>query len=427
MSLLIRGGRVIDPANAIDRQADVLIEEGRISRIDSGISGAKEIIDATDKLVLPGLVDLQTRLGEPGYEYKEDLRSGSAAAVAGGFTSLCVMPNTKPVNDRRPVTEHLLRRAAEDACCRVFAVGAATEGLEGTRLCEYADLQQGGIVAVCDVDRTVLDPGVFRRVLEYAATFDLPVLAHCEDRRLAEGGSMHEGVVATQAGIPGIPAQAESSIVARDLELVELTGARYHAQHLSTAQSVAHLRRAKKAGLPVSAEVSALHLLLTDEVCRRYDSRTKVSPPLRSAEHQAALIEGLVDGTIDAIVSDHHPQTVLEKELEYGLAAFGASTLETTLSLVLGLVERGLLPLPKAVALLTQKPAALLGLAAGTLSVGAAADLTIVDQSHRWVVEGKALRSKSKFTPLEGREFVGAAMTTLVGGRIVYERTPAQR
>lgn len=425
MSLLIRGGRVIDPANGIDRTADVLVEEGRISRVESGISGAQQVIDATDKLVLPGLVDLHARFGEPGLEYKEDLASGSAAAVAGGFTTVCVSPATEPINDRRSVTEHIVNGAAARACCRILPIGALTLGLEGARLCELADMKEAGIVAAGDDCRTVTDAGLMRRGLEYAATFDLCVLAHCEDRSLAGGGQMHEGTVSTRCGIPAQPAQAEAAVVARDLELVELTGARYHLQHVSTAQSVEHLRRAKKRGLPVSCEVSALHLRLTDEACRRYDSRTKLRPPLRSGDPVEALRQAVADGTIDAIVSDHLPQSSLEKELEYGLASFGASTLETTLPLVLALWREDLISLERAVALLSSRPAALLGLEAGALSVGAAADVVVVDPELRWVVEGAALRSKSPYTPLEGQELRGAVLTTLVGGRVVYERPAA--
>ncbi|PID38121.1 MAG: dihydroorotase [Proteobacteria bacterium] len=422
MSLLIRGGRVIDPANGVDRMADVLVEEGRVSRVDSGIPGAQQVIDANDKLVLPGLCDLHARFGEPGLEYKEDLASGSAAAVAGGFTTVCVSPATEPINDRRSVTEHIVNGAAARALCRVLPVGALTVGFEGTTLCELADMKEAGIVAVGDDCRTIADAGLMRRALEYASTFDLCVLAHCEDRALAAGGQMHEGTVSTRCGIPAQPAQAESAIVARDLELVELTGARYHLQHISTAQSVEYMRRAKRRGLPVSCEVSALHLRLHDEACKRYDSRTKLRPPLRSAEHVEALEQGLADGTIDAIVSDHLPQTSLEKELEYGLSAFGASSLETTLPLVLDLWRADLISLDRAVACLSANPAALLGLEAGSLSVGAAADLIVVDPELRWVVEGAALHSRSPYTPLEGEKLRGAVVTTLVGGRVVYER-----
>jgi dihydroorotase len=399
-----------------------LIEEGRVSRLDSGITGAQRVIDATDKLVLPGLVDLHVRFGEPGLEYKEDLATGSAAAVAGGFTTVCLSPVTKPINDRRSVTEHIVKGAKERARCRVMPVGALTDGLEGTKLCELADMREAGIVAVGDDCRTITDAALMRRALEYAATFDLCVLAHCEDPALAAGGQMHEGTVSTRCGIPAQPAQAEAAIVARDLELVELTGARYHLQHISTAQSVEYVRRAKKRGLPVSCEVSALHLHLTDEACKRYDSRSKLRPPLRSGEHVEALLQGVADGTIDIIVSDHLPQTSLEKELEYGYSAFGASTLETTLPLVLDLWRRDLISLERAVALLTAKPAAVLGLDGGSLGVGAAADVVIVDPEQRWVVEGSALRSKSSYTPLEGRELRGAVLATLVCGEVVHER-----
>lgn len=421
MSLLVRGGRVMDPANGVDRRADLLIEDGRISRVEPGIASADRVIEAKDLLVIPGLVDLHTHLREPGQEYKEDIASGTAAAAAGGFTSVCCMPNTVPVNDTRAVTELIALRARQVGAIRVHPVGAISRGLEGKALCEYADMKEAGIVAVSDDGRGVMDAGLMRRALEYATTFGLPVIQHCEDRSLSAGASMNEGEASTRAGLSAQPPQAESVMVARDLELAELTGARYHVAHVSTAASLQHLRQAKARGLKVTCEVTPHHFTLNDEACLTYDTMTKVNPPLRSEADRRALLESLADGTIDAIATDHAPHSVMEKEVEYGLAAFGISGLETALALSLALWRENVLPLERLVALMTCNPARIVGLAAGTLSPGAVADVTVVDLGKEWTVNPESFRSKGHNTPFAGRTVRGAVRCTISRGQVVFE------
>ncbi|MCC6749459.1 MAG: dihydroorotase [Deltaproteobacteria bacterium] len=423
MSLLIRGGRVVDPSQDLDREADVMIEGGRIARIDRGIAGAERVIDARNRLVLPGLVDLHVHLREPGEEYKEDVASGTRAAVAGGFTTVCCMPNTRPANDTRAVTELIVNRAREVGLARVHPVAAISRGLEGKSLCEYADLKEGGAVAVSDDGRCVMDAGLMRRAMEYAATFDLPVIQHCEDHNLSARGSMHEGHVSTVIGLTAQPAQAESAIVARDLELVELTGARYHVAHLSTAGSARLVRAAKARGLPVSCEVAPHHFTLTDEACRGFDTATKVNPPLRGRDHVDAVLEAIADGTVDAIATDHAPHSELEKLVEFGLAACGISGLETGLALSLELWRREVISLPRLVALMTSSPARVVGLPAGTLRVGALADLAVVDTEESWVVDPTRFHSKGRNTPFAGQTLRGRTKTTVVGGRVVFDGT----
>jgi dihydroorotase len=422
MNVLIRGGRVLDPANDVDREADILIEEGRIARVEPGIGSAERVIDARNRIVAPGLVDIHVHLRDPGQEHKEDIASGTRAAAAGGFTAVCCMPNTVPVNDNRSVTEYIVQRARELGVVRVYPVGAMTVGLEGKRLTEVADMKQAGIVAVSDDGRCLMDAGLMRRSLEYAATFGLPVAQHCEDHNLSCGGAMHEGLCSTRSGISAQPAQAESVIVARDIELCELTGARYHAQHLSTRASMRLIREAKARGLPVSCEVTPHHFSLTDEACLGYDSRTKVNPPLRSREHVEALREAIADGTVDAIATDHAPHALVDKDLEFGAAAFGISGLETALPLSLELWRSGLVSLSRVIGLLSVGPARLLNLPGGTLACGAPADVTVIDPDMAWTVRAEMLESKGKNTPFIGRELRGAAMATLVGGRVVFER-----
>lgn len=421
MSLLIKGGRILDPANRVDREADLLIEEGRIARVDRGIASGGQVIDAAGQLVLPGFVDIHVHLREPGEEYKEDIASGCAAAAAGGFTTVCCMPNTDPVNDTRAVTELIVGRAEEVGGVSVHPIGAISKGLEGKQLCEYADMKEAGIVAVSDDGRCVMDAGLMRRALEYAATFDLPVIQHCEDEHLSSRGSMNEGANSTRAGLSAQPAEAESVIVARDLELARLTGARYHIAHVSTAASLRHIRAAKKQGVPFTCEVTPHHFTLTDEACLGYDTNTKVNPPLRSVEDLQAIKEAMADGIIDAIATDHAPHSILEKEVEYGLAAFGISGLETALPLALALWREGVVQLPELVAMLTCNPARVIGLKVGTLSAGARADVTLVDPGREWTVDPQRFRSKGKNTPFAGSAMLGAVTTTVAGGRVLFQ------
>ena len=433
MDVLLRGGRVIDtsvPAGGTgrDRVADVLLRGGKIAAIGRGLTDGGQagvrVIDVSDRLVVAGLVDLHVHLREPGHEYKEDLESGTRAAAAGGFTTVCCMPNTVPTNDCRAVTELIVRRAREVGRCRVRPVGAISRGLEGKALAEVGEMHDAGIVAISDDGRPVMHAGLMRRALEYARTFDLPVIQHAEDLHLAEGGAMNEGPVATRIGVRSQPGAAESSMVARDLELVEWTGARYHVAHISTARSVALVRDAKRRGLPVSCEVTPHHLILTDEACAGYDADTKVMPPLRAAPDLAALCEGLADGTIDCIATDHAPHSLVEKELEFECAAPGMLGLETALPLALELVRAGVIDLPAMIALLTSRPARLFGLegpGVGSLTIGANADVCVIDPERRWTIDRADVQSKSKNTPFHGRPVQGRAVLTFFAGAAVHD------
>ena len=413
---------MLDPAapDPVDLAADVRIAGGRIVEIGRGLTGGR-IVDVTDLWVCPGLVDLHVHLREPGHEYKEDIETGTRAAAAGGFTTICCMPNTKPVNDQRTVTELIVRRARDVGVVRVRPIGAITQGLAGTALADIADMKEGGIVAISDDGRPVMNAGVMRRAFEYARTFGLPVVQHAEDLDLSEGGAMNEGVVATRIGIRGQPACAESAMVARDLEIVEWTGARYHVAHVSTARTVALVREAKRRGLAVTCEVTPHHLALTDEACAHYDTRTKVMPPLRTAADQAALLEALADGTIDCIATDHAPHSPVEKEVEFECAAPGMLGLETALPIILGFVRDGALDVRRALAALTGAPARAFGLEAGALAAGAPADVCVIDPERAYRITADAIASKSKNTPFLGRDLAGRAVLTLVAGRAVYD------
>jgi dihydroorotase len=418
--LVLRGGRVIDPAQDLDRSADVLIQDGVIAAVEPGANAAgARVIDCAGKIVAPGFVDLHVHLREPGHEYKEDIQSGGRAAAAGGFTTVCCMANTTPVNDCRAVTDLIVRRAREVSPVRVRPIGAVTKGLKGESLAEIGEMKDAGIVAVSDDGRPVMNADLMRRALEYARTFGLVVVQHAEDLDLAHGGVMNEGTASTRAGLRGQPSCAESVMVARDLELVAWTGARYHVAHLSTAASVRLVRDAKKRGLPVTAEVTPHHLTLTDVACCNYDTSTKCAPPLRTDRDIAALKEGLADGTIDCIATDHAPHAAQEKDVEFDQAAFGMIGLETALSLCLKLVDEKVLTLPQLVAKLTSGAARVFELPAGTLARGAAADVVVFDPSAPRTVDRAGQRSKSKNTPFHGWELRGQILHTLVGGELV--------
>jgi dihydroorotase len=427
MDVVLTGGRVLDTSRGevFDGVADLWIRDGRIAEIGRGLAAAgARRIDVADLLVVAGLVDLHAHLREPGQEYKEDIESGTRAAVRGGFTTVCCMPNTHPTNDDRTVTELIVRRAREAGACRVRPIGAVTRGLEGKALADVADMKEGGIVAISDDGHPVADAGLLRRALEYARTWDLPLVQHAEDPSLVEGGAMNEGAVSTRIGLRGQPACSESSMVARDLELVEWTGARYHVAHASAARTVALVRDAKRRGLPVTCEVTPHHVALTDEACVGYDPDTKVMPPLRSGADLDALIAALADGTVDAIATDHAPHSRVEKDLEFECAAPGMLGLETALPLVLALVRRGAIDLRRAVELLTSGPARTFGLdagGAGGLAVGAPADVCVIDPGRAWTVEPGELASKSKNTPFAGAAMEGRAVLTVVGGRIAHD------
>ena len=420
--LVLRGGRVFDPgaARPIDQAGDIRIAHGRIVEIGRGLVGGR-IIDVKDLWIVPGLIDLHVHLREPGQEYKEDIETGTRAAAAGGFTTICCMPNTKPVNDQRTVTELIVRRARELGAVRVRPIGAITQGLEGKALADIGDMKEGGIVAISDDGRPVMNAGVLRRALEYARTFDLPVVQHAEDLDLAEGGAMNEGAVATRIGIKGQPVCAESARVARDLEIVVWTGARYHDAHASTARTVALVRDAKRRGLPVTCEVTPHHLALTEEACAHYDTRAKVMPPLRTPADQEALLEGLGDGTIDCIATDHAPHSPVEKDVEFECAAPGLLGLETALPIILDFVRMGTLDDRRAIAALTGAPATAFGLPGGSQRVGGAADLCVIDPERPVTFEAAGLKSKSKNTPFLGQTLAGRAVLTLVEGKPVYD------
>jgi len=423
--LRITNGTVVDPVAGTVTRGDVLVEDGRIAAIDAAEAMPDApLYDARGLHVLPGLVDMHTHLREPGYEYKETIASGTAAAAAGGFTTVACMANTNPVNDNAAVTRFILEQAAAAKGARVAPIGAVTVGLKGERLAEFGEMRRAGIVAVSDDGMPIMDAGLMRHALEYAQLFDLLVVAHEEDACLRAGGVMHEGLVSLRLGLRGAPAAAEEIMVARDVALVELTGGRLHVAHVSTARSVAMIRDAKRRGLRVSAEATPHHLVLTDEAVADYDTHAKMAPPLRARADVEALRAGLADGTIEAIATDHAPHHVDEKDCEFDQAANGIVGLETALPLALRLVGDGVLDLPTVVARLTVGPARLLGLDAGTLAVGAPADLTIVDLERRWKVAARAFRSKSRNTPFDGWELQGKAVATFVGGVLAHEDRP---
>lgn len=427
MAILIKGGQVVDPGRFVG-VGDVLIDQGRISAVGVNLQApaGSTTIEAKGHLVLPGFVDLHVHFREPGFEYKETIQSGSAAAVAGGFTTVCCMPNTNPVNDNQAVTEFILERGRLAGLANVWPVGAITKGSEGKELAEIGDLRRSGCVAISDDGRPVMNSLVMRRAMEYALAFDLTVVDHCEDLHLAEGGCMNEGLVSTELGLPGIPSAAEDVMVARNLSLSELTGARLHLAHISTAGSVRMVREAKARGIKVTAEACPHHFTLTEEIVRGYNTHAKMNPPLRTWDDVRAIKEGLRDGTIDVIATDHAPHATQEKQQDFTEAPFGIVGLETALSLTLGLVEEGVLSLEQAVEKLTSAPAAVFGLKKGTLEVGADADVTIVDQQAQWVVDPGKFRSKSRNTPFVGWKVKGLVLTTIVGGRVVFEAGPLE-
>lgn len=429
MDLLLRGGRVIDTSGAtpFDSVADVLVRDGRIAEIGSGLAAPSggNVVDVAGRVVTAGLVDLHVHFREPGQEYKEDIASGAASAAAGGFTTVCCMPNTRPTNDCRSVTDLITRRAREANSVRVRPIGAISVGLKGERLAEFGELKEAGIVAVSDDGHPVMSAGLMRRALEYAATFDLPVVQHAEDLTLAEGGVMNEGPVSTRIGLRGQPACAESVMVARDVELVHWTGGRYHVAHVSAARSADLVRRAKAVGMAVTCEVTPHHFSLTDEACSGYDTDTKVMPPLRSQADVNAMLEAMADGTIDCIATDHAPHSDVEKEVEFDCASPGMLGLETAVALTLGIVRADVISLVRAVELLTSGPARAFGFdkeGVGSLAVGSPADIAVLDLDTEWNIDRDRMSSKSRNTPFHGMDVQGQAILTLVDGRVVFDR-----
>jgi dihydroorotase len=426
-ALVFRRVRAIDPAGALDAEVDVVVEAGRVTRV--GRDAAKDlpagervrVVELAGGWLLPGLVDLHAHLREPGSEGKEDVASGLRAAAAGGFTDVCCMPNTRPVNDSRVVTEMLVSRARALGTVRLHPIGAITVGQKGEQLTEMADLKDAGAVAVSDDGRCVTNSQVMRRALEYATTFDLPLIQHAEDHALTEGAQMHEGAVSTRLGLRGWPRVAEDVIVARDVLLAEYVGARYHVAHVSTMGAVRLVREAKARGATVTAEVTPHHLLLTDQALLGYDTACKVNPPLREPEDVEALRRALADGTIDCVATDHAPHGVLDKHVEMAEAAPGMIGLELCVPLLLGLVRDGVLPLGRLVDALTGAPARIVGLPPPRIRDGARADLVLVDPTARWTVDPARLLTKSRNTPFAGREVVGRVAMTVCEGRVVHE------
>lgn len=425
MTLLLKDGRLIDPAGKVDAIADLLIKEGRIAAVGKGLVTGKrpsdmEIIDVKGKIVVPGLIDMHTHLREPGFEYKETVASGCEAAVAGGFTSLACMPNTNPINDCRSVTEYILGKARQCDLANVYPIAALSKDSAGETLTEFWDLKEAGAVGFSDDGRPVMNAALVRRALEYASSLDMPVISHCEDKNLAASGVMNEGWVSTQLGLFGSPSIAEEVMVARDILLAEYTGAAVHIAHVSTAGSVRLIREAKARGVRVTAETAPHYFTLTEEEVRLFDTNTKVNPPLRTEQDRAAIRNGLADGTIDAIASDHAPHARTDKEVEYDYAAFGITGLETSLSLSLQLVAEGLFSLTRLVETMSLLPANILRLPKGTLAVGAEADVTVIDPEKKWVVDRAKMRSKGRNTPFHGRTLKGKAILTIVAGVVKY-------
>lgn len=418
--LLIRGGRVIDPRNRRDEVCDVLIQGQHVQQVAKGIkpTRAMDILEAAHLVVAPGLIDIHVHLREPGQEEKETIATGTAAAAMGGFAAVACMPNTVPPLDNVSQIQYVMMKTQSEGYVRVYPVGAITKGQEGSELTEIGAMVRAGCVAISDDGKPVANAKLFRRALEYAKTFGLPVVNHCEDPDLAKGGVMNEGKLAARLGLKGIPRQAEYIMVARDVALCELTGGRLHLAHLSTKESVALVRDAKKRGLPVTAETCPHYFTLTEEAVSNYNADAKMNPPLRTEEDRQAILEGLADGTLDVIASDHAPHTAAQKAREFDFAPFGIIGLETTLGLVLTeLVQKGALSLSAALAALTDAPARAFHLPGGHLSPGAPADITLIDLKARTVV-GEFV-SKSQNSPFRGRTLQGKAYATIVGGEIV--------
>ena len=420
-SILIQHGTVLDPSRNLERRADVLIRDGKIAAVGSDVGRADQVIDARGMYVTPGLIDIHVHFREPGDEEEETIASGSAAAVAGGVTTVCCRPNTQPPLDNEGQIEFVLREAQRVGLANVLPVGAITKGREGKELAEIGSMLQRGAVAFSDDGVGVGDPSVMRKALQYAKMFDAVLMQHCEEPTLS-GGAMHGGLVSTVLGLPGIPSEAEQLMIGRDVLLNRTIGCRYHVQHVSTAGSVELIRRAKRDSLSVTAEVSPHHLLLTDESCRGYDTNYKMNPPLRTAADVQACIEGIKDGTIDCLATDHAPHLCEEKELEFVDAPFGIIGLECALSLyVKALVEPGHISWLKLIDLMTARPAAIIKSEKGTLHEGADADVTIIDPGRQWTVESQQFKSKSRNCPFLGWELTGRAVTTIVGGAVKWQ------
>jgi dihydroorotase len=427
-ALLLRGGRIVDPSQGIDEVGDLLIVDGRIEARGAGLGAPDdaETRDVAGLIVCPGLIDVHVHLREPGGEHKETIASGARAALAGGFTAVCAMPNTDPATDDPAVVGFVRAAGIRAHAARVYPVGAVSIGQKGEKLAEIGEMIAAGAVAISDDGRPVSDPGMMRVALEYTRTFGVPVAAHCEELTLSRGGSMNEGVIATRLGLTGIPNAAEDVMIARDLELAALTGGRLHIQHVSTRRGVALIRDARARGVNVTAEGAPHHFTLTDEAVVGYRTDAKVNPPLRAAADRAAVLEGVIDGTLDVIATDHAPHHYEEKEQAFEDAPFGLVGLETALGVAwTELVVAGHLDVSQLIHRMSVAPARAFGLTGGTLAVGSPADVTVFDPNAEWTVDPKKFVSKSRNTPFSGRRLVGAPALTVVGGEVRWERPAA--
>jgi dihydroorotase len=420
--LVVKNGRVIDPSQNLDRICDVAVEDGTIREIGEVISGGgSEEFDASGLVVAPGFIDMHVHLREPGFEHSETIETGSRSAAAGGFTSVCCMPNTQPVNDNATVTSYIKDRARQFAVVNVYPIGAITKDSAGEELSAIASMKQAGIVAISDDGRPVMNARVTRRAMEFAQALDLPLIEHCEDLHLSAGGTMHEGVQSTRLGLRGIPRSSEDVMVARDIILAELTGVRYHVAHISSQYSVEMVGFAKRRGLPVTAEATPHHFAICDTEMLPYNGSYKMKPPLREARDVEAVTDGLINGTVDAIATDHAPHPGDEKMQEFERCPFGIIGLETAIALSLErLYHPGKVSLPHLIGLFTQNPARILSLPCGTLRTGSRADITILGLDHEWVYDVAKSPSKSRNTPFDGHRFRGGPVATIVGGKTVW-------
>jgi len=428
MNLLITNARVIDPSQQLDATLDILIEDGAIAKVDKRIKAANvETLDATGLIATPGFIDLHTHLREPGQEHKETIATGTRAAVAGGYTAVCAMANTVPPNDERAVTEMMLAEAARNGSCRVYPIGAVSRGLKGEELAELAELRAAGCVAVSDDGKPVWNAQLMRRALEYCSMLGIPVVAHEEDANLVEGGVMHEGFYSTLLGMKGMPAASEETLVARDVILARLTGAHVHIAHLSTAGAVDAVRRARAEGVKVTCEVTPHHIALGDDTVQSFSTNLKMNPPLRSEAHRRAIVEGIADGTVDAIATDHAPHHFDEKNVEFDLAPFGIIGLETAFAVCYEqLVLANVIGLPRLIELFTSGPAGVFNLPGGTLQAGSLGDVTLLDLDARQEFTRGSFVSKASNSPFVGRTLQGRAVTTIVAGVVKHDVREAQ-
>ena len=423
--LMIRNGRVIDPASGLDAVSDVYLADGRVAAVgvNLDVPAGAQVFDARGMVVAPGFLDIHVHFREPGFEYAETIETGARAAAAGGFTSVCCMPNTSPVNDSATVTSYIIERAKQKSVVNVYPIGAITKGSQGEELASIGAMVKAGVVAISDDGRPVMNSRVMRRAMELAKGHGIPVIDHCEDLNLSAGGDMHEGETSVRRGLRGIPSAAEDVMVARDILLAEVTGARYHVAHISTQHAVAMVGFAKARGMRVSCEATPHHFVLADCETVPYDSNYKMKPPLRGKHDVSAVLNGLVDGTVEVIATDHAPHAGSDKMQEFERCPFGITGLETAIGITLEqLVHPGKITLKKMVELYTTGPAKVMGLDRGTLAVGAAGDVTVFDTATKWTYDVNKTQSKSKNSPFHGHEYVGGPVATVVSGKIVWER-----